>query len=98
MGLYPNSETNLRAIRLFSILDLARWLVGDIASVSALLSVFVDRPGADGSEAIGHLGTSEKAAEIFQLLKRLAASDGSVAGRAIVGRYQLVIIFQQLGQ
>jgi predicted dehydrogenase len=30
------------------IIDLARWLVGDITSVCALLGVFVDRPGADG--------------------------------------------------
>jgi predicted dehydrogenase len=30
------------------IIDLALWLVGDITSVSALLGVFVDRPGADG--------------------------------------------------
>jgi predicted dehydrogenase len=30
------------------MIDMARWLVGDIASVSALSSVFVDRPGAEG--------------------------------------------------
>ena len=30
------------------MIDLARWLVGDITSVSAQLGVFVDRPGADG--------------------------------------------------
>ena len=30
------------------MIDMARWLVGDIARVSAQLGVFVDRPGADG--------------------------------------------------
>jgi len=30
------------------MIDMARWLVGDISRVSALLGVFVDRPGADG--------------------------------------------------
>jgi predicted dehydrogenase len=30
------------------LIDMARWLVGDITSVSALLGIFVDRPGADG--------------------------------------------------
>ncbi len=28
--------------------DMARWLVGDIASITTQLGVFVDRPGADG--------------------------------------------------
>jgi predicted dehydrogenase len=30
------------------MIDMARWLVGDIARVSAQVGVFVDRPGADG--------------------------------------------------
>jgi predicted dehydrogenase len=30
------------------MIDLARWLVGDISRVSAQLGVFVDRPGVDG--------------------------------------------------
>ena len=30
------------------MIDMARWLVGDISRVSAQLGVFVDRPGADG--------------------------------------------------
>ena len=30
------------------MIDMARWLVGDITRVSAHLGVFVDRPGADG--------------------------------------------------
>jgi predicted dehydrogenase len=30
------------------VIDLARWLVGDIGSVSAQTGVFVERPGADG--------------------------------------------------
>ena len=30
------------------MIDMARWLVGDISRVSAQLGVFIDRPGADG--------------------------------------------------
>jgi predicted dehydrogenase len=32
------------------MIDLARWLVGDISRVSAQLGVFVDRPGIDGGQ------------------------------------------------
>lgn len=35
------------------IIDLARWLVGDIKRVSASLSTFVERPGKDGNKTLG---------------------------------------------
>jgi len=43
------------------MIDMARWLVGDISSVVAQLGVFVDRPGADG-------GTIDPANDSAQLL------------------------------
>jgi predicted dehydrogenase len=47
------------------MIDMARWLVGDITSVSAQLGIFVDRPGADG-------GAIEPANDSASLLVRFA--------------------------
>lgn len=84
----------LSAVELMADLRLRRRAVdalGELADQRAL-EVLLKLVNEDGhalqdsaAAAIGHLGKSEKADEIFDVLKRLANSVGSVSARAIVG-------------
>jgi ParB family chromosome partitioning protein len=84
----------LASIDFLSDLTLRRRAVralGELADARAL-DLLLRLAGEDGhalqeeaAEAIGHLGRSDKAEEIFKLLERFAKSDASVAENALKG-------------
>ncbi len=84
----------LSGVELISDLDLRQRAVSALGELSdprawdVLLRIASDDVHAlqeTAAEAIGHLGTSERADEIFQLLKRLARSGGTAEYGAVVG-------------
>ncbi|MGI9471753.1 MAG: HEAT repeat domain-containing protein [Rubripirellula sp.] len=87
-------ELLLSSVELMSDLALRRQAVealgelGDIRALDLLLKIVNEEGHAlqdRAATAIGYLGQSEQADEIFALLERLAKSDGSVSNPAIVG-------------
>ena len=76
--------------------DLARWLVGDIASVSALLGTFISRPGPDG-------GALDPANDAATLALRFAnGAQGTIQVSAVAhlgdrGMQQQVILYGAQG-
>ena len=59
------------------MIDMARWIVGDVASVSARLSTFVQRPGSDG----GPLDPANDAAQLALAFK--SGAQGSIHVSAV---------------
>jgi ParB family chromosome partitioning protein len=76
-----NLQQRQRAVRALGEL-------GDVRALDPLLK-WANEQGhvlqAVAAEALGHLGRSEKAEEIFKLLERLAKGNGNMAGNALRG-------------